>query len=45
MELGKPYHQSKNIAARLAGFIRGAFFVGLVLAVGYVAIAWVWSVV
>jgi len=34
-----------GIAARLAGFIRGAFFVGLVLAVGYVAMAWVWSVV
>jgi len=33
------------VAARFAGFIRGVFFVGLVLAVGYMAMAWVWSVV
>ncbi len=33
------------IAARFAGFIRGAFFIGLALVVVYVAVAWVWTVI
>ncbi len=33
------------IAVRLAGFIRGAFFIGLALVVVYVAVAWVWTVI
>lgn len=34
-----------GVAARFAGFIRGAFFVVLALVVLYVAVAWVWRVI
>lgn len=34
-----------GIVAIFAGFIRGAFFVGVALMVVYVAMVWVWTVI